>query len=247
MRRLDETFILSFIAVKGGRLISPKYTNQRDLLMWECKNGHQWIACWDSIKNANSWCPYCSQRAKPDLTVLQEYAKTKNGLLLSSTYVNNKTPLCWKCLECNTEWLAAWGNVKNQNQWCPKCATTKHYITETKVLLILEELLGVAFKKTKVYKNVPKEVRYFEFDGFNKALNLAVEYQGIQHYQYPNWFHKTQTEFDLALNRDRLKREYCKNNNILLLEVPYTHNNNLRSFLIEEINKLNLTKGVSCD
>ena len=37
--------------------------------------------------------------------------------------------------------------------------------------------------------------------------------------------------------RDNIKREYCKQHNILLIEVPYWEYDNMESFLCNKINK----------
>lgn len=49
-----------------------------------------------------------------------------------------------------------------------------------------------------------------------------IEYNGRQHYEWIQFFHKTKEEFDKQLLRDKNVREYCKINNILFIEVPYT-------------------------
>lgn len=44
---------------KGGKLISTKYINKKEKLIWECGMGHRWPACWDNIYHSHSWCPNC--------------------------------------------------------------------------------------------------------------------------------------------------------------------------------------------
>ena len=61
-----------------------------------------------------------------------------------------------------------------------------------------------------------------EIDCFNADLKLGVEYNGKQHYTFSTFFHKN---VEASLNqkyRDELKRRMCKDNNITLIEVPYT-------------------------
>lgn len=61
----------------------------------------------------------------------------------------------------------------------------------------------------------------FDFGVYDIDNNLLylIEYQGIQHYSEVAWTHD-----DLAIRqqRDNIKREYCKKNNIPLIEIPYT-------------------------
>jgi hypothetical protein len=61
-----------------------------------------------------------------------------------------------------------------------------------------------------------------ELDVYNSDLKLACEYNGIQHYQFVPFFHSNKQEFDLQKYKDEIKRRLCKDNNIDLIEVPYT-------------------------
>ena len=53
------------------------------------------------------------------------------------------------------------------------------------------------------------------------ALKLACEYNGIQHYEYSPYFHKTKEQFYAQKYRDILKKDLCEKNGIRLISVPY--------------------------
>lgn len=53
---------------------------------------------------------------------------------------------------------------------------------------------------------------------------MWIEYNGLQHYKKVDYFHKTDEGFLKQLNRDNEVRKYCKENNIILIEIPYTYN-----------------------
>jgi hypothetical protein len=56
-------------------------------------------------------------------------------------------------------------------------------------------------------------------------FSIWIEYNGLQHYKYSDdFFHKSIDDFIYQLNRDIRKRVYCKENNIQLIEIPYTFN-----------------------
>ena len=38
---------------------SIEYINSSTKYLWECKEGHQWMARWDNVKSGK-WCPECS-------------------------------------------------------------------------------------------------------------------------------------------------------------------------------------------
>lgn len=61
-----------------------------------------------------------------------------------------------------------------------------------------------------------------ELDCYNSELKLAVEYNGIQHYKYSPYFHKSREAFHNQKYRDYMKKTICEKNGITLIEVPYT-------------------------
>jgi len=61
-----------------------------------------------------------------------------------------------------------------------------------------------------------------ELDCFDPELRIAVEYNGVQHYKFIPFFHKNKEAFLNQKYRDDMKRRICKENGILLIEVPYT-------------------------
>ena len=52
-------------------------------------------------------------------------------------------------------------------------------------------------------------LKNLELDGFNPDLMIGFEYNRIQHYHYPNWIHKNQTEFEQQVRRDKFKLDAC--------------------------------------
>lgn len=69
------------------------------------------------------------------------------------------------------------------------------------------------------------------FDFYFPEQNICLEYQGIQHYDFTNKFYSEEGQ-----ERDNLKREYCRNNNIKLIEIPYTDFNKINwNYLKEKI------------
>lgn len=53
---------------------------------------------------------------------------------------------------------------------------------------------------------------------------IWIEYNGIQHYKFNSFFHDSKEDFYVQLSRDQNVRDYCKNNNISFIEIPYTYN-----------------------
>lgn len=121
-RKLNGLKIAQEIAdKKDGKCLSSEYTNIETKMLWKCKDGHEWKATLNNIKNCNQWCPYCSGNVKLSLETAQEVAKEKNGKCLSAEYINNGTDLLWEC-SFGHKWFAPLDRIKNAGRWCPYCS-----------------------------------------------------------------------------------------------------------------------------
>lgn len=71
----------------------------------------------------------------------------------------------------------------------------------------------------------PKTGRCLEIDAYYPDLRLGIEYNGIQHYKFPNHLHMDTPEgrkdFDETLERDRQKIQLAKENNVRIISIPY--------------------------
>ena len=63
------------------------------------------------------------------------------------------------------------------------------------------------------------------FDFFLPEYNTLIEYQGEQHYRSVPLFGGDEG-YKRRQENDRIKRDYCKSNNIKLIEIPYTYSDN---------------------
>lgn len=88
----------------------------------------------------------------------------------------------------------------------------------------LHEIFKKPFHKARpdFLRNPVTQNFNLELDCFNPELRLAIEANGIQHYKFTPYFHKNKDAFQNQQYRDELKRRMCKDNNINLIEVPYT-------------------------
>ena len=58
-----------------------------------------------------------------------------------------------------------------------------------------------------------------ELDGYCCELKLAFEYDGEQHYKFPNVFHKSRQDFNEQQDRDALKEALCIREGVSLLRI----------------------------
>ena len=97
----------------------------------------------------------------------------------------------------------------------------------------MKQIYGVEF--TSVWPDwlINSETgKNMELDCYNDQIKIAVEYNGIQHYEWPNYTGQTKEEFLNQVRRDKLKNELCQLNNVRLISVPYKiKHENIYSFL----------------
>ena len=79
-------------------------------------------------------------------------------------------------------------------------------------------------------------------DFYLSDYNLFIEYNGIQHY-IPQKYFGGQISFEHQQKRDDYVRNYCKTNNIKLLEIKY--NDNIQNKL-QEILNVDYLQSISC-
>jgi hypothetical protein len=104
---------------------------------------------------------------------------------------------------------------------------------------VLEQIFNKPFNKARPdFLNNPVTGGHFnlELDCYNEELKIAVEYNGAQHYKYVPYFHKNNEAFLNQKYRDDMKRRICKDQNIILIEVPHTVKvENIERFIKDEL------------
>ena len=78
---------------------------------------------------------------------------------------------------------------------------------------------------------------YFDFaihNSLNNSILYLIEYDGEQHFNYKTYNNTWNTEenFIKTKQRDAIKNQWCKENNISLIRIPYTH---LKDLCIEDL------------
>jgi thiol-disulfide isomerase/thioredoxin len=222
---------------KGGKLIATEYKNPSTKLTVICSKNHIWETTSMGLKNGN-WCFECCVDSK-FLTIeeVQETATKRKGRLISAIYEKANKKVIWECKNKH-QWSATTSSVRN-GSWCPYC----RYKSEQLCREILEKIYNDSFPKIRPKFLKTEKGGYLELDGYNKELDLAFEYQGIQHEEVVPFFHPHGEKDLLAIQeRDKIKREKCSQNGICLLEIPskysYNHPKKLKLYIRERLVEL---------
>lgn len=98
-----------------------------------------------------------------------------------------------------------------------------YHLSEIELTKIIERYYGFEDVVTAfhpLWARTKKGV-LLEYDIFIKSRKILVEYNGKQHYDYPNYFHKTQKEFTDQQKRDKRKTLLAKKHGYKLIVFNY--------------------------
>ena len=157
----------------------------------------------------------------------QEYGN-EYILLSPFTGVNNKSLFKHSC---GFAWSSTPGHILYNKVGCPKCCRK-----QSKGCKIIEQqlqLLNITYETEKLLEN---SLQRFDFYFEINHKKYAIEYNGEQHYKYNAFFHDNDiTNFEKYQERDRKKIQYCKDNNIELIIIPYTFTNTEIQYYINKL------------
>jgi very-short-patch-repair endonuclease len=115
-----------------------------------------------------------------------------------------------------------------QGVGCPSCTSSKG---ELKIRNYLQKN-NIQYKQEKNFKGC-RDRGLLRFDFYLPNYNLCIEYDGEQHFMESEAFHKGGESLENTQRKDQIKNEYCKNNNINLLRIPYWEKDNIENILQE--------------
>lgn len=189
-------------------------------LKWKCQEcGNEWYAD-PQHRTIGRGCPACRGNngtlnnsrllvnTNPELVDEWNF-EANQGINIDKIAKSSNQKVSWKCKDCGHEWIASINSRTRTNSGCPKCSEGNNIsIREYAIYLII----------SKYYKKVISQykINNMTFDIYIDDINTVIEYQG-------RYFHKNVFNTYNVEERDRIKREYLKNNNIKLLTINETY------------------------
>ena len=85
-------------------------------------------------------------------------------------------------------------------------------------------LITQTYPTMQILEEVPIQIRKGEIlylDFYVPLKKICIEVHGEQHYQFIPFYHSTILNFMRSQKRDREKKEWCENNNIEHIELPF--------------------------
>lgn len=119
-------------------------------------------------------------------------------------------------------------------QGCPDCANIQRSLFyRSKGEVLIEQFLvahNIKYETQKMFANC-KHVFALKYDFYLPDMNLLIEFDGLQHYQFVKRFHKVEENFLQTQLRDKIKTNFAKDNNIALHRITYKEQNQIEQIL----------------
>lgn len=142
-----------------------------------------------------------------------------------SAYKNNHTPIAVRCKKCGEIFSRIPSHLFDRGVGCPQCSRSNG-----------EYIIGTYLKDRRI-DYIPqhrfedcKNDKHLSFDFYIPSLNVCIEYQGQQHYA-PVPIFGGELAFERQQKCDHIKRTYCEQNGIKLIEIPFGDFKNIGNIL----------------
>lgn len=146
-------------------------------------------------------------------------------------YINNRTPLSMYHKDCGNTYSVRPESFLRGSR-CPFCSFSKGEDITVKTL----EGLCMDYQTQKVFSDcLSPKGNVLRFDFYIPSKNILIEYNGKQHYQYVEFFYDSEEDYEYRLKCDEIKRKYCEEKGVRLLEIPYTEKDNIKQILRDEL------------
>ena len=150
-------------------------------------------------------------------------------------YVNSQTKVCIICPEHGEFWQRPANHISGQG--CPKC----RLIGQTRLYNKLKEIFPTLDILFEVDKTKVPWIGNQRLDIYIPKINMAIELMGPQHYEEIPYF-KNGSSLKVTQERDKRKRQKCKENNCTLVELKYYYTkdefNNLCDKVTQKLEEL---------
>lgn len=124
----------------------------------------------------------------------------------------------------------------NSSNWLLTGNMSKGKITnKSSYHLIARQKILEIYPTLQILEEVPISIRRNEtlfLDFYLPLKKICIEVHGEQHYKFIPFYHNTILNFLKSQKRDREKAEWCENNGIRYIVLPYNNQDEWRDILV---------------
>lgn len=213
-------------------------------IMKMCYHEDYEISCYNFYKNNR--CPYCRTNQGnrvnkwdsygtlyPEKAKYWDYERNKKSPFEIAPF--SKTKYWHICQKCGESFERSIQNINKYNCGvvCKNCKASQgeyaiiRYLNKKKINYVYDN---------EYFKDLTSEKgNVLRPDFILTELALWIEYDGEQHFNYPNGFHKSIEEFEYLKECDEIKNKYANKHNWKLIRIPYWEFENIEEILNREL------------
>lgn len=216
--------------------------NGRSHVAWECscECGNIIIVRSDNLRNGHTLSCGCKKReviATAGRNRISNLEGKVFGRLTVKKDSGKREPsggVLWECeCSCGNIVYVSTSNLTRPNEATISCGCAKSKGEEKIIDILIQAQIPFITQKRFETCVFPETNRQLVFDFYLPEQNILIEYDGEQH------FHKVRNDrygYKGIVARDNFKNQWCKENNIPLIRIPYTDFTKLdNNYLMEKI------------
>lgn len=197
------------------------------------KCGHIYKVTPNDFLNNGTRCPECygNKRKTTDRFKEEVYNLVGNEYVVLGEYKNCKTKIKIKHNKCGNVWEITPSHFLGRRR-CPECSSSR---MENRVFEILNKKnINYTYQaKLKGCNSNQGNALLFDFK-IETPETIMIECDGRQHYE-PNDYFGGEKGYKKRKCHDLIKDNYCQQNNISLLRIPYWEKNNIKEILENKV------------
>lgn len=231
LKTMHELFVNELFNINKNIEVIGTYIGSMTKIECKCKiDEHVWSSTPNNLLSGHG-CPLCARRRNPKLQkktheqFIKELEDINPNIEILSQYDGTHSKIKCRCKKDDHTWYTTPHNLLTNKNGCPKCKISKG---EDKICLVLNSLC-IEYIEQYRFENC-RNKRPLPFDFYLPNYNMCIEYQGGQHYFSVDYFGGS-SRFEEQQKKDDIKRDYCKTNNIKLIEIPYWEFDNIEDII----------------
>lgn len=231
IKKTQDDYVAELATKKPTIEVLGQYKNLKTKILHRCKVcGYEWNVLPDNMLNTNNGCPKCGKRASlAQEEFEQRVADIDDSIIVIGKYKTHQEKILFGCSHCGNSWMAKPNNILN-GRGCPHCKSSKG---ELKISVVLDSM-QIEYIEQKRFKDC-KYQAVLPFDFYISEYNTCIEYDGLQHYESCTFGgiseEQAKKNLELCKIKDSIKTQYCKDNNINLIRIPYWDYKNIENIL----------------
>ena len=215
-----EEYVKKLNQLNPNVIVLEKYVNATTPIKHKCLlDNHIW-STQPFLLLHGCGCPKCAGNIRKTLEeYMLELSMINPDIEVLEDYVDAKTPILHQCKIDGFQWHTSPSNILN-GTGCPHCQQSKgeKYIAKWLESRNINYVYQKKFSTCLDKKQLP-------FDFYLPEFNLCIEYDGVQHFKPIDFANKGEEwaieQFHIVQYHDSIKNQYCEDNNIYLLRIPY--------------------------